>query len=72
MGRRVQSHNAEALLLAFVRNLAKTLHPQGRLVWMSPFPRSLDPELRKQGLRKTFFSKVDMGGFSAELQRWER
>ncbi len=71
MGRRVQVHDAEALLLAFVRRLPQILHPKGRLVWMSPFPQKLDRELRALGLTKTFHRKVDMGGFSAELQKWE-
>lgn len=71
MGRRVPVKNAQELLAKFVRKLPEVLSQSGRLVWMSPFPEFLDKELSKIGLSKTFGTKVDMGGFSAELQRWE-
>lgn len=71
MGRRVPVKGIEEMLLKFVRRLPSLLSPKGRLVWMSPFPEKLDRELSKLGFKKTFASKVDMGGFSAELQKWE-
>lgn len=70
MGRRVAMKDVEDMLVKFVRRLPLVLARQGRLVWMSPFPTLLDRELKRLGLTKTFSSKVDMGGFSAELQKW--
>jgi len=71
MGRRVPVKNIEDLLVKFVRRLPQILSSKGRLVWMSPFPQVLDKEIAKLGFQKTYASKIDMGGFNAELQRWE-
>lgn len=72
MGRRVPIKGIEDLLCKFLRRLPHILSPKGCLVWMSPFPELLDRELLKLGFKKSFGSKVDMGGFSAELQKWVR
>ncbi len=72
MGRRVPVKDIQTLLIKFVQRLDEVLSSNGRFVWMSPFPLVLDKELSKMNFRKTYASKVDMGGFSAELQRWDR
>lgn len=73
MGRRVARDGSLGPLLdAFLANAAKALAPSGRLVWLSPLPAQTAATARQLGLRVTRHEAVDMGGFSAELQRFER
>lgn len=72
MGRRVNHHDAERILLEFLSRLGKILVPTGRLVWISPFPKILDPVLLRNGFSKIYSVNVDMGGFAAEMQKWEK
>lgn len=72
MGRRVARDGSIAQLLeAFVRHAARVL-TSGRLVWLSPLPDRTAAVARSAGFRVTRVGPVDMGGFEAELQRFER
>lgn len=73
MGRRVaRDGQLAALLDAFLTNAAASLLPSGRLVWLSPLPERTAESARRLGLRVTRYDAVDLGGFAAELQRFER
>ncbi|HKO51199.1 MAG TPA: HEAT repeat domain-containing protein [Polyangiaceae bacterium] len=73
MGRRV-TRNADlgAQLDAFLANAASALAPGGRLVWLSPFADRTAATARRLGLKVTRHDPVDLGGFTAELQRFDR
>ena len=73
MGRRVaRDGNLGPLLDAFLANAASSLVPSGRLVWLSPLADQTAASARRLGLKVTRYEPVDLGGFSAELQRFER
>ncbi len=73
MGRRVARDGTLAPLLdAFLANAVRSLVPAGRLVWLSPLPDQTAATARRLGLRVTRHEAVDMGGFFAELQRFDR
>ena len=73
MGRRVaRDGNLGPLLDAFLANAAASLVPSGRLVWLSPFPDQTAATAKRLGLKVTRHELVDLGGFWAELQRFER
>ena len=72
MGRRVHRGDVGPLLTSFLTHAAALLRPGGRLVWISPLPRTTDPVARDAGLELRRALTVDMGGFSASLQRWDR
>ncbi|MEI9954420.1 MAG: methyltransferase [Pseudomonadota bacterium] len=73
MGRRVtRDGNLGPLLDAFLANAAASLVPGGRLVWLSPFADRTAATARRLGLKVTRHEPVDLGGFPAELQRFER
>ena len=73
MGRRVtRDGNLGAVLDAFLANAASSLVPGGRLVWLSPFAERTATTARRLGLKVTRHEPVDLGGFTAELQRFDR
>ena len=73
MGRRVtRDGKLGPLLDAFVTHAAASLVPGGRLVWLSPFPDQTATTGKRLGLKVTRHESVDLGGFQAELQRFER
>jgi len=73
MGRRVtRDGNLGPLLDAFLGNAAASLVPGGRLVWLSPFADRTAATARRLGLKVIRHEPVDLGGFSAELQRFDR
>jgi len=73
MGRRVtRDGNLGPLLDAFLANAATFLAPGGRVVWLSPFPDRTAASARRLGLKVTRHELVDLGGFPAELQRFDR
>lgn len=73
MGRRVaRDGNLGPLLDAFLSNAAACLAPGGRLVWLSPFADRTAAQAARLGLKVQRFEPVDLGGFTAELQRLER
>lgn len=72
MGRRVtRDGNLGPLLDAFLANAASSLIPGGRVVWLSPFPGRTAATARRLGLKVARQEPVDLGGFAAELQRFE-
>jgi Putative RNA methylase family UPF0020/HEAT repeats len=73
MGRRVlRARGLSGVLCQVVRNVASQLAPAGRMVWLSPFPEATARAAADAGLRVEQLGPVDLGGFSAELQRFTR
>ena len=72
MGRRVHRGSLHKLFEALIPKLAEHLAAGGRLVWLSPLPAETRARLSALGLKLVFAQLVDMGGFQAELQRWEK
>jgi predicted RNA methylase len=73
MGRRVTRDGTLGPLLdAFLANAAGCLVRGGRLVWLSPFADRTADTARRLGFRVTRHEPVDLGGFTAELQRFDR
>ena len=52
-------------------NVAAQLRPGGRLVWISAMAGT-SRVAEKLGLRLTYKQSIDMGGFHAELQAFEK
>jgi 23S rRNA G2445 N2-methylase RlmL len=69
MGRRVARGELSPLVDRFLHNVSAALAPGGRLVWLSPMPERSRARLEQMGFAVDVARKVDMGGFSAELQR---
>jgi Putative RNA methylase family UPF0020 len=72
MGRRVRTENLEGLLTSFLTRASEALELGGRLVWLSPMPRPLGHHLRTLGMTLVSAYPVDMGGFTATLERWDK
>jgi 23S rRNA G2445 N2-methylase RlmL len=73
MGRRLVRDGSLATLLdRFVDHASVVLSPGGRLVWLSPFGTRSFERARARGLEVTLEEVVDMGGFPAHLQRFDR
>jgi 23S rRNA G2445 N2-methylase RlmL len=64
--------DAASLLVTTLPNLAKHLAPGGRLVWITPAPRTTAAAAERLGLRMTRRFAVDLGGVRGQLERWER
>jgi 23S rRNA G2445 N2-methylase RlmL len=73
MGRRVARDGSLAELLdRFTDHAAKVLAPGGRLTWLSPLAGRTAARAESNGLHVVLRETVDMGGFHAELQAWEK
>lgn len=73
MGRRVlRARGLSGVLCQVVRNVAAQLVPGGRMVWLSPFADATARAAADAGLEADRITHVDLGGFSAELQRFTR
>jgi hypothetical protein len=73
MGRRVlRARGLSGVLCQVVRNVAGQLLPGGRMVWLSPFADATARAAADAGLGVERLGAVDLGGFSAELQRFVR
>jgi len=73
MGRRVARDGSLAALLdAFTDHAAQVLVPGGRLAWLSPLGARTAARAEAASLRVTRRQPVDLGGFTAELQVWEK
>lgn len=73
MGRRVaRDGSLRQLLTAFVERTRELLVPGGRLVWLSPLPEATARTGRRAGLRVQTLTTVDMQGFEAALQVFQR
>jgi len=68
MGRRV----ARPDLTRFVDHATAALVPGGRLAWISPIPFATRDRARRVGLTPTLTQVVEMGGFSAEIQVFQK
>jgi SAM-dependent methyltransferase len=64
--------DAAALLVAALPNLARSLAPGGRLVWITPAPRRTTPVAEQLGLVRRRNHAVDLGGVRGQLERWDR
>ncbi len=71
LGSRVQL-DAAGLLVAALPNLARSLAPGGRLVWITPAPRKTSPVAERLGLVRARALAVDLGGVRGQLERWDR
>jgi predicted RNA methylase len=73
MGRRVlRAAGLSGVLCQVVRNVASQLAPAGRMVWLSPFADATARAAADAGLQVERLGPVDLGGFTAELQRFVR
>ncbi|HUS65153.1 MAG TPA: methyltransferase, partial [Kofleriaceae bacterium] len=72
MGRRVQRGRAEDLLLRLVDRAGALLAPGGLLCWISPWPGKTRERAARAGLTLVDARVVDMGGFAAEIQVFQR
>lgn len=69
LGRRVHRQaDLRAFLCTFVSAVARALAPEGRFVWVSPFPADTRAAAIAAGLTPRRGHVVDMGGFEAEIQ----
>ena len=68
----LRGEDVAATLGDVIRAAARTLLPGGRIVLLSPHPMSTERVARSVGLEKTIDRRVDLGGFDAVLQRFER
>lgn len=71
LGRRVRG-DAGSLLERFAARVPALLAPGGRLVWITPAAERTAAVLRKRGLELTFARDVDLGGYEARMERWQK
>jgi len=71
MGRRLRGDVAP-LLAGLATRLPSVMARGGRLVWLNPRPAVTRPVLERGGLRLTYARDVDLGGYEARLERWDR
>jgi 23S rRNA G2445 N2-methylase RlmL len=70
MGRRVLNKTeTSALTLAMLSHAATLLPPGGRIAWITPRADDAVTRARELGLTVDLRRRVDMGGFTAELQK---
>jgi tRNA G10 N-methylase Trm11 len=73
MGRRVlEGRDLDRLMVDLVVTASRALVPGGRLVLLSPRPHTTAREARARGLEQAFEACVDLGGFDAWLQRFDK
>jgi tRNA G10 N-methylase Trm11 len=73
MGRRAsRTAGLPDMLDRFLSHAASVLRPAGRLAWIAPWPERSRAIAVRAGLVLEWARKVDMGGFSAEMQRWSK
>ncbi len=69
MGRRVLDEaDLEPLLSAVIMQAGRSLPKGGRLAWISPIADVTRARAQAAGLKAQLRRRIDMGGFSAELQ----
>jgi 23S rRNA G2445 N2-methylase RlmL len=69
MGRRVARGELAPLMDRFVQAASQAIVPGGRLAWLSPMPERTRGRLEEAGFVIDLARIVDIGGFTAELQR---
>jgi len=73
MGRRTSRvPGVTELLDRFVAHASRVLRPGGRLVWIAPWPARARKAAAQAGLQLGWAKTVDLGGFDAEMQRWNK
>lgn len=72
MGRRVCRGDLEPLLVRFVTHVARRLPSGGRLCWLNPLPNQTSHIAEQLGLRRKVAHSVDMNGFWAQLELWQK
>lgn len=72
MGRRVRIADTADLLSRFVASIGRSLPVGGRLVWISPQPLVTERPARLAGLGLRYAQRIDMNGFWARLEVWEK
>jgi tRNA G10 N-methylase Trm11 len=73
MGRRVlPGFDLDELLASVMENALHRLEPHGRLVLLSPRPRTTRAVAAAHGWECTRRARVDLGGFEVELERFDR
>jgi predicted RNA methylase len=73
MGRRVaRDGTVRHLLTSFVARAAQVLVPGGRMVWLSPLPDLTEAAGQRAGFQIETLLTVDMQGFDAALQVFQR
>ena len=72
MGRRVCRGDLEPLLVRFVTHVARRLPGGGRLCWLNPLPNQTSHIAEQLGLRRKVAHPVDMNGFWAQLELWQK
>lgn len=73
MGRRVaRDGSLRVLLEEFVVHASRVLEPGGRLVWLSPLERHTARAGLESGLALQQGPELDLGGFRARIQAFER
>ncbi len=72
MGRRIQDGKLDTFLTAALQNISRAIVPGGRLVWITPRPKTTNAVLERVGLKRERDFIVDMHGFAAHLQHWSR
>lgn len=69
MGRRVlRGEDLHTLLDRFLAHAAAVLAPGGRIAWITPVPTQSARVAKYVGLERILASRIDMGGFDAEMQ----
>ena len=69
MGRRIGTRaNMGALVDRFIDHAVRVLVPEGRLAWVSPIGERSRARAESKGMRVELDERVDMGGFSAQMQ----
>ncbi|HVV83080.1 MAG TPA: methyltransferase, partial [Kofleriaceae bacterium] len=71
MGRRLRGDVAP-LLSGLAIRLPSVLARGGRLVWLNPRTAVTTPILGRGGLTLTYARDVELGGYEARLERWDR
>ena len=71
LGRRLRG-DAAALLERFAARVPGLLARHGRLVWITPAHERTGAVLRRGGLGLRFARDLDLGGYEARLERWQR
>ena len=73
MGRRVKRReDLHAFFDQLIDHLATVLAPGGRVVWISPLPARTARRAAERGFEIPLRRTVDMGGFDAEIQIFQR
>jgi len=71
LGGRIRG-DAGALLVRALPHFARQLASGGRLVWITPAPRTTTPVARALGLVLARSIDVDLGGIRGQLERWNK